>query len=242
MYQYIFKRYEKKYLLDTKQYNEILKLISDNTVPDKYGESDILNIYCDTPDYRIIRTSIQKPPYKEKLRLRCYCTPEDNSRCFLEIKKKYKRVVYKRRISTDYKTGLLYINGNNPTLTESQIKNEIDYFRNFYSNPLPKVNIFYRRKAFYDKSDKNIRFTFDTALRYRDYEFDLKNGIYGKLILPEDKVVMEIKTLGAMPLWVSEILTRLKIYPTSFSKYGTAFTDMINSNKIILPFGGTNND
>lgn len=238
MYQYIFKRYEKKYILTLEQYNEVLKYISENTVPDKYGISDILNIYCDTPDYRIIRTSVQKPPYKEKLRLRCYGVPDGNRRCFLELKKKYKRVVYKRRISADYQTGFLYLTGENPPLPDSQIKREIDYFRDFYSNPTPKVNIFYKRSAFYDKKDKNIRFTFDTDLRYRDYDLDLKNGIYGKLILPNDRIIMEIKTLGAMPLWVSEILTRLKIYPTSFSKYGTAYTDMLEGRKIIIPCGG----
>jgi len=238
MYQFIFKRYETKYILNIKQYEEILKVLGDYTVPDKYGESDICNIYCDTDDFRIIRTSIQKPPYKEKLRLRCYGIPDNNRRCFLELKKKYKKVVYKRRISVDYKSGLSYINGHNPLLPESQIKNEIDYFRKVYNNPAPKVNVFYRRTAFYDKNNKNIRFTFDRNLLYRNYDLDLKNGIYGKVILPEEQIIMEIKTLGAVPLWVAEILCKLEIYPTSFSKYGTAFADMINSKTISIPHGG----
>lgn len=237
MYQYIFKRYEKKYILNLWQYEEILKVISDKTVPDKYGKSDICNIYCDTDDYRIIRASIQKPPYKEKLRLRCYGTPDDSSRCFLELKKKYKKVVYKRRISADYNTGLDYLFNKKTEIPTSQIKNEIDYFRSFYNNPLPKVNIFYKRTAFYDKNDKCVRFTFDSDLKYRDYDLDLKNGNYGKLILPQDRIIMEIKTAGGMPLWVTDLLQRLEIYPTSFSKYGTAYTDMLN-NKNLISLGG----
>jgi len=241
MYQYIFKRYEKKYILSLEHYHKVLDNISDLTVPDKYGVSDILNIYCDTDDYRIIRASVQKPPYKEKLRLRCYGIPSDNHRCFLELKKKYKRVVYKRRICTNYKTGLSYLSGDEPYLPDSQIKSEIDYFRKFYCNPTPKVNIFYKRTAFFDKNDKNIRFTFDSELRYRECELDLKNGIYGKLILPDDKIIMEIKTLGAMPLWISQMLTKLEIFPVSFSKYGTAYNDMLENNKITIPNGGITN-
>ena len=109
MAQYIFKRYEKKYLLNTEQYNDALNMLSLNTVSDKYGESDICNLYFDTPDFRIIRKSIEKPVYKEKLRLRCYGKPSDKSTCFLEIKKKFKGVVYKRRIATDYIDGYNYL-------------------------------------------------------------------------------------------------------------------------------------
>lgn len=242
MYRYIFKRYEKKYILSSEQYSELLKILSFNTVPDSHGESDICNVYCDTDDYRIIRTSVQKPVYKEKLRLRCYGVPDNSSPCFLELKKKYKGVVYKRRISADYKNGLLYVNCRNPELPTSQIKNELDYFRKIYNNPTPKVSIFYRRTAFYDRNDENVRFTFDKDLRYRNYDLDLKNGIYGKLIIPEDRIIMEIKTAGAVPMWVSEILDTLKIYPTSFSKYGTAYVDMLKTQNItaaiLIPHGG----
>lgn len=204
-----------------------LNILSYNTVPDKYGESDICNIYYDADDYRIIRKSIEKPVYKEKLRLRCYGVPEDNSKSFLEIKKKYKGVVYKRRIAASYEDGYAYLSDAYDSIPESQIKNEIAYFKQFYGNPSQKVNIFYKRLAFYDKDDQNIRITFDRDIKYRFYELDLKNGIYGKNILPEDKIIMEIKSLGAVPLWVSKMLDEIKAYPTPFSKYGTAYKQFI---------------
>lgn len=230
--QYIFKRYEKKYLLDKEKYLSVLQKISNKTIPDKYGDCDVCNIYYDTPDFRIIRASIQKPVYKEKLRLRCYGTPSQDSKCFLELKKKFKGIVYKRRISTEYEEVFQYLNGENIEIKSSQIKNEIDYFCQINPKIEPKINIFYKRKAFYDKADKNIRITFDRDLLYRTYDLDLKKGIYGESIIPNDVYIMEIKTLGAMPLWLCEILDELKIYPTSFSKYGTAYLKMLKQKNI----------
>lgn len=237
MFQTIFKRYENKYLLNEKQYFEVLKALREKTVPDKYGKSTVCSIYYDTPDKRLIRASIEKPVYKEKLRLRAYGVPSDNTDCFLELKKKYKGIVYKRRVLTSYFSGISYMNGDKSTLAPSQIKNEIDYFKSYYGNLSPSVDIFYSRLAFYDKNDPNVRLTFDSDILFREKELDLKNGIYGEAILPDGMYLMEIKTAGAMPLWTAEMLTHLNIYPASFSKYGTAYK-IIRGEK--LQSGGNN--
>ncbi len=240
MSQYIFRRYEKKYIISAQEAEEIINYLSYNTTPDKYGESDICNIYYDTDDYRIIRRSLEKPVYKEKLRLRCYGTPNDSDKCFLELKKKYKGVVYKRRIKVPYCDGFNYLADIEDNIPDSQIKREIEYFRSIFKGIKPSANIFYKRKAFYDRNDPNVRITFDGYIKSRNYDFDLKNGIYGNSILPEDKIIMEIKTLGAMPLWLSDILTEMQIYPTSFSKYGTAYTKTLteSDSKLIFINGG----
>lgn len=230
MFQTIFKRYEKKYLLNEKQYFAVLETLKNNALPDKYSKSTVCSIYYDTPDKRLIRASIEKPVYKEKLRLRSYGVPSNSTECFLELKKKYKGIVYKRRIVTPYSDVISYMNGDKNALEPSQIKNEIDYFKNYYGALSPSVDIFYDRLAFYDKEDPNVRLTFDSGILYRENEHDLKNGIYGEKILPDGMYLMEIKTAGAMPLWTAEMLTRLKIYPTSFSKYGTAYQNIINKN------------
>ena len=230
MFQTIFKRYEKKYLLNEKQYFSVLEMLKDCTLPDKYGKSTVCSIYYDTPDKRLIRASIEKPVYKEKLRLRSYGVPNDGTDCFLELKKKFKGVVYKRRIVTPYSGGISYMNGYETALEPSQIKNEIDYFKSYYGTLSPSVDIFYNRLAFYDKEDSTVRLTFDSGILYREKELDLKNGIYGELILPDGMYLMEIKTAGAMPIWTAEMLTRLKIYPASFSKYGTAYKNILIKN------------
>lgn len=232
----IFKRYEKKYILDERQYQAVLRATQKFTVPDKYGQSEVCSIYYDTPDRRLIRASQEKPVYKEKLRLRSYGVPKDSSDCFLELKKKYKGVVYKRRIVAPYSDGVAYMEGNGE-LESSQIKNEIEYFKKYYGVLSPSVDIFYSRLAFYDAADPNVRLTFDSDILYRDYELDLKNGIYGERVLPEGLYLMELKTAGAMPLWTAEMLTRLKIYPSSFSKYGTAYKNILNKK---LQSGGNN--
>ena len=228
--QYIFKRIEKKYIITKEQYNILVRKIQPFTVSDKYGKSDICNIYCDTDDFRIIRASIQKPVYKEKLRLRCYGTPDKETKCFLELKKKFKKVVYKRRIKSKYLNAFEYLNYMNDKIENSQIKEEIEYFRNIFNSPLPKVCIFYKRNAFYDKNDKNVRITFDSNLLFRDYDLNLSYGIYGEKIIDENLIIMEIKTSGAMPFWLVNILNEEKIYPTSFSKYGTAYMKILQEN------------
>ena len=237
MFQAIFKRYENKYILNEKQYRAVLRAIEKHTVPDKYGQSDVCSIYYDTPVRRLIRTSVEKPVYKEKLRLRSYGVPKDNSDCFLELKKKYKGVVYKRRIVAPYSDGVSYMAGNSGVIPPSQIKNEIEYFKKYYGVLSPSVDIFYSRLAFYDAADPNVRLTFDSDILYRDYELDLKNGIYGERVLQKGLYLMELKTAGAMPLWTADILTRLKIYPSSFSKYGTAYKNILNKK---LQSGGNN--
>ena len=187
------------------------------------------NIYYDTPDYRLIRASIEKPIYKEKLRLRTYCVPQDGESCFLELKKKYRGVVYKRRIKATYTDGLSYMSGYSDTLNGSQIENEISYFRDFYSSLVPSMNIFYNRIAYYDRIDPNTRFTFDSNIIYRNYDTDLRNGIYGKKIFNGNIYLLEIKTAFSIPIWVTEMLSELKIFPVSFSKYGTAYINTIKN-------------
>lgn len=237
MFQTIFKRYENKYILTEGQYRAVLKAIESRTVPDKYGKSEVCSIYYDTADSRLIRASIEKPVYKEKLRLRSYGTPENGSNCFLELKKKYKGVVYKRRIAAPYSDCLSYMGGNAGALPPSQIKNEIDYFKKYYGKLLPSVDIFYKRLAFYDKVDPNVRLTFDSDILYRDYEQDLKNGVYGNTVLQKGLYLMELKTPGAMPLWTAQMLNELEIYPSSFSKYGTAYKNILAEK---LQSGGNN--
>lgn len=230
MFQTVFKRYEKKYLLNEKQYFSVLEVLESCALPDKYGKSTVCSIYYDTPDKRLIRASIERPVYKEKLRLRSYGVPNGSSDCFLELKKKYKGIVYKRRIAAPYSEGISYMKGDEAALEPSQIKNEIDYFKTYYSPLSPSVDIFYNRLAFYDKEDPTVRLTFDSDILYRENELDLKNGIYGEQVLPGGMYLMEIKTAGAMPLWTAEMLTRLKIYPVSFSKYGTAYKNILSKN------------
>lgn len=234
MFQTVFKRYEKKYLLDSEQYRCVRDLLSYNTVPDEYGESLVCNIYYDTPDSLLIRRSLEKPTYKEKFRIRTYGVPNDHSVCFAELKKKYKGVVYKRRLETDYKNALLYMEGEESNICNSQIKREIDYFKDFYGELVPAVCLFYKRTAYYDREDRNIRFTFDSDIIYRDYDLELKNGVYGERLLENGKYLMEVKTAGAVPKDFTRILSEFKIYPASFSKYGAAYKSITKEKKQLL--------
>lgn len=224
-YQSIFKRYEIKYLVTKEQKKIIMHEMEKYMYADKYGKSTICNIYFDTPDFLLIRRSLERPVYKEKLRLRSYGTATPDSTAFIEIKKKYKGVVYKRRTEMTEKESMRYL-CNGEHISDSQILREVDYFLEYYKCIAPQVVISYNREAFYSKDDYDFRVTFDDNILWRDYDLSLCKGVYGMSILKNDCSLMEIKTGTAVPLWMSNLLSENKIYKTSFSKYGNAYLAM----------------
>lgn len=226
-----FKRWEKKYILDSVQYKYLIRRLEEYTVPDKYGKSAICSIYFDTPDKRLIRASLEKPVYKEKLRLRSYGVPNRNTDVFLEIKKKFKGIVYKRRECMKYFQAENYLyKGENKPL-ESQIMNEIDYFKHFYPDLEASMYISYDRTALYSKEDESLRITIDNRILWRDADLQLIKGVYGRPVLKPGEYLMEIKIPLSMPLWLSQILDEAEIFPISFSKYGTAYLQSIDNKK-----------
>lgn len=221
----VFQRIEVKYLVDDIQYTELMKRLENMAAVDSYGKTSILNIYFDTPDFRLIERSLEKPVYKEKLRLRTYGTATDDTNAFVEIKKKYKGVVYKRRISMPYAKAMDYlVNGQAPE-KRSQISDEIDYLLKFYKGIRPAMAISYDRIAMAGITDPNLRITFDTNIRWRTDKLSLKEGNRGKEILKPGQHLMELKIAGAMSLELAAILDDLNIRQTSFSKYGKGYVE-----------------
>jgi len=223
----IFKRYEIKYLISYEQEKLIRQEIEKYIRGDEYGKSSVCNIYYDTPTNLLIRRSIEKPVYKEKLRVRSYGIASAESKVYIELKKKYNDVVYKRRISQSYENAQNYLEHNGNPSVKSQITNEIDYFCSLYENIAPAMFISYEREAFYAKDDDNFRITFDRNILWRNDELSLDLGIYGNPLLSCNETLMEIKTSLSIPLWMSHILNENKIYKTSFSKYGNAYKNSL---------------
>lgn len=235
-----FARIEIKYHVPSDKYELLLEELWDYIEPDMYGDTRIYNIYYDTPDYRLIRQSIEKPIYKEKLRLRTYSVPGADTNAFIEIKKKYEGIVYKRRISLPYLEAKRHLDKGLPfqdielvksdkkgSYTDIQIEHEINAMLRYYKKLRPGMIISYDRLAFKGIEDPNLRITFDKNIRWRDYDMDLRSGGYGSLILPEEDRLMEIKIAGAMPIEIAHILSRLNIYKSSFSKYGRGYADKL---------------
>ena len=234
--QTIFERTEIKYIITFRQREALLQRIASHIQPDEYGERTVCSLYFDTDDFLLIRNSLDKPLYKEKLRLRSYSTPKNDSNVFLELKKKYRGVVYKRRQTLPYTEVTDYLLcGKMPN--DSQIMREIEYTMKHYRDLRPRMFIGYDRTAFYSKTDRELRITFDKNVRFRTEYLDLAKGSYGENILQPNLCIMEIKSLQSMPLWLTAALNELKIYPGSFSKYGTAYRIVTERNKSI---GGTN--
>ena len=219
---YTFKRVEKKYLLSKEEYEYVLDKIGPFMHIDKYGETEISNIYFDNSSDELIETSLSKPTYKEKLRLRSYCTPDLDSTVFFEMKKKFKGTVYKRRIKLPLYDAYRYIEtGEMPKNLSGNIPYEIDYMMKKYSL-FPKVFVGCKRKAFVSFDDSNLRITFDCDIVSRYENIELENGYFGNRIIPKNTYLMEIKIQNAMPLWLAHILSEKQIFPQSFSKVGKA--------------------
>ena len=226
-----FKRYEKKFLLNQKQFDLLIPRLLEYMNPDencKDGEEySIYNIYYDTEDDSIIKHSLSKPYYKEKLRLRSYNVPTSvKDTVFLELKKKIGGVVNKRRIIISLEEAYNLIEkGIEPKKSDymtKQVVKEIGYFLNT-NDVSPKAYISYRRKAFFGKEDRDFRITFDNHIVTRRSDVVLENGCFGEELLKKGQYLMEVKILGAMPIWLTKIFSELKIYTASFSKYGKEY-------------------
>lgn len=255
--QMIFKRFEIKYMIDEAIFEKLMQVMDGYMIADEHGRSTVCSLYYDTPKHLLIRRSLEHPIYKEKLRLRSYGVAKSSDTVFVELKKKFCSVVYKRRIAMTYDKALSYLAGNGQIadsqvadskiagskiagskiagsqvaesqiagsqITDSQIASEINYALKIYENLAPAVLLSYEREAFYARNNHEFRVTFDRNILWRDYDLSLDKGIYGTPILADQKVLMEVKTDGAIPGWMVDFLTQNKLYKTSFSKYGTAY-------------------
>lgn len=226
-FQSVFKRYELKYLLTLDQKVRVLKAMAPYMKLDKYGRTTIRNLYYDTDTYLLIRRSIEKPTYKEKLRIRSYNKASPDSAVFVEVKKKYKNVVYKRRLSLSEREATAWVSGGEYPRERTQIADEIAYFLDYYGSLHPTVFLSYEREAYYEKSGGDFRVTFDDTVLCRQDDLSLVSDVRGTSILPEGHVLMEIKCSGGIPLWMAAVLSEERIYKTSFSKYGTAYKTLI---------------
>lgn len=220
---YTFERRELKYRITDAQRAALEAAFGARMVPDEHDESTICNIYYDTADYRLIRASLEKPAYKEKLRLRSYGVTEPGGEVFLELKKKYKGIVYKRRITLPEDAAGDFIAGRAPLGEHGQIGREIEYFTAFYAPLLPAVHLSYERSAWFSREDRDLRITFDKNIRFRQEDVSLTLPARGRRILPEGESLMEIKAAAALPLWLVSELDTLGIYQSTFSKYGEAY-------------------
>ena len=218
-YQNVFKRYELKYIITKEQKEKLLKAMEPYMALDEYGRTVIRNIYFDTDNYRIIRKSIESPAYKEKLRIRSYEKAKPKSTVFVELKKKYQSIVYKRRLSLPEMSAMNWVSGEESCGEETQISKEIDYFLTYYENLHPVVFLSYEREAYYSLSGDDFRITFDDTILCRQEDISLEADVWGTPLLEEGKVLMEIKCSSGIPLWLLHILSEEHIYKTSLSKY-----------------------
>lgn len=219
-----FQRIEQKYILTEEEYKLLFEKINSHLEKDYYYKSTICNLYFDTDYNDLIVNSLEKPPYKQKVRVRSYNVPNVDDNVFLELKGKHKGIVFKRREKIRLDELYKYLeSGTIPKNNNDQIMKEIDYIIKRY-NLKPKIFLAYDRLSYYDKDNVNFRVTFDMNLRSRNEDLNLELGDTGKLFSKEKFYIMELKSLTSIPLWFIKVLSELKIYSRSFSKYGSIYS------------------
>ena len=222
----VMKRYELKYLLDAEKTVYLRQRLEGHMQVDAFGLTSIASLYYDTPDYRLIRTSLEKPDFKEKIRLRSYGMATDDSPVFLELKRKAYGIVYKRRVQSTIPLVQKFFDEDGDICAGGQINKEIKTFRDYYRPLAPACLIIYDRTAYFEP-DGDLRLTIDSNPRYRTEDLTLKKSMEGISLLPDGWTILEIKVQEAMPLWLAEILSTGHIYKGSFSKYGEAYRQQL---------------
>lgn len=236
----VFNRFEKKYIITDDVYHKIKSRLEEYMEADSHSKKgefySICNVYYDTLQNDIIRRSIEKPLYKEKLRLRSYGTVTDTDKVYFELKKKFQGHVNKRRTVIYLKDAYEYVaTKKKPEVKpfmNGQVVNEIYDILHRYELK-PTLFLSYDRNAMFDKEDQRFRVTFDCNIRTRRYDVGLEYGIYGDMLLPEEHWIMEVKMPNAAPLWLAKLLSELQVYPSSYSKYGNEYQKYIMNKKRI---------
>lgn len=226
----VFQRIEKKYLMDGEQYRRFTEGMAPYMELDQYGLHTIGNLYFDTEEDALIRTSLARPPYKEKMRLRGYGILNDGDMVFLELKKKWDGIVYKRRVAMTLEEADRYVKHGIWPGHDEQMMKEMDYFIEYY-HPIPKLYLAYDRMAYFGKEDGELRLTIDQRIRSRDQDLDLRHGDAGELLFDKECYLMEVKVPEAYPLWLAHLLSENGIYPVSFSKYGMVYKKKIEEER-----------
>ncbi|WP_235946246.1 polyphosphate polymerase domain-containing protein [Saccharibacillus alkalitolerans] len=235
----VFNRYESKYLMDHAAYERIYGALLEYMEKDEYNKNEfycISNLYFDTPHDSLIRQSLAKPKYKEKLRLRAYGVPNEDAKVYLEIKKKVFGLVNKRRTALKLSEAYEFVRTGRPPKLQpymnAQVLSEIEYFLRLYDLE-PKVYLSYDRKALFDKTSRDLRITFDTNIRCRRYDVNLECGDYGEQLMEPRQWLMEVKAEKTVPAWLSKMLSEHGLYRTSFSKYGNEYKKLVKSRRAL---------
>lgn len=235
-----FKRYEKKYLITGQQLDDILPTLLEYMELDPFciggKEYRIYSIYYDTDNHDVIRQNSSKPVYKEKMRIRSYYDLKDpEDKIFMEIKKKSDGQGNKRRIKLKIREIEPFVNdGILPETKDylsAQVAKELAYYLK-RNKVHPALYVQYDRLALFGKEDKNFRMTFDRNVRTRRSNFQFGESDEDELLLPGGEYIMEIKILGAMPLWLTRLLSEKGLFSRGFSKYGVRYKQDAAAHKL----------
>lgn len=238
----VFKRYELKYLLHWDAYIAFRERLLPYMQYDTYGNADgkynIISLYYESEEKDIYYETMNKLPFRQKLRLRVYDQADLSSPSFIEVKQKFKNVVNKRRtviplneaysiLSKPYDEQLIeQVESSNP-----QILKEALHFKNLYELK-PATIVSYDRQALSGvlENESDLRVTFDYNLMCRTDDLRLENGPEGMYFLDREMVILEVKVSNSVPFWLARLLSEFNFTQQGFSKFCTSI-DLLEQEK-----------
>lgn len=250
-YSDVFERKEMKYRITAAQLAELLPVLQEHLVPADFADATVRSLYYDTPGDDLIARSIEGPLYKEKLRLRVYGDGYDPAMpAFVEIKKKFKGIVYKRRVMLSLAAAEAFLDGmpyeealaaypladkklaaqvRENAAKNKQIANEIAFFMQRYAPLQPSILTACSRCSLVDPDGGDLRITIDTQLCAKHRPTNIGDVDGAGALIGEGDAIMEIKSTFALPLWLTSALSSVGAYKQSFSKCGAAYAQAMRT-------------
>lgn len=242
----VIERYELKYVIPYSLVEPISSFLEPYCALDEHslGHPDrfypVNSLYFDTPGYHFLKQRMWGADRRFNMRVRAY---GKEGPFFAEVKYKTPTSVKKFRASLQASEWPNFLSAGADEYRPSTLGSKAGLSRRLFLRLAksyaiePKIFTCYRRRAFFSCIDDYARVTFDINLRYRpqdplmavepyslnpDYgctNYDIQT-VYGDEVRYNENVVLELKaSIGAVPVWMIELIRRFELKQVGFSKY-----------------------
>lgn len=233
-------RYERKYLVPNDRLESLRKRIQPFVSRDPYAppmgdgtfQYTVRSVYFDTPGFNSLYEKWEGVEIRKKLRIRGYDQKDDNSRVFLEVKRKKGDRIWKTRANVPYSKldeilTLGFVNGVSDEIKGSNEVEARKFLFNMHRFGYRPVNLIsYDREPFQGVFEPGLRITFDKNVRAKMWPS--LSELYseaGLRLVWKDHFILEIKYFGEkMPSWIRSVVQEYGLRHEALSKFATPFS------------------
>lgn len=225
-------RFEIKYRISAAKALQIRQFVNRYLAIDPYGATQpdlsypVHSLYIDSPSMKTFHDTINGNRNRYKLRIRYY-ENGDGQPVFFEIKRRFDKVIAKKRARVHRRFVKQLLNGQMPNMDHmaNPTAKELDALEHFcfLTNQIharPKIHVSYRREAYELEESNAVRITFDRNVStQQETGFRLKTRLDRPVDVFGKQVILEIKFTNRYPLWLQELTERFHLRQESAAKY-----------------------